>query len=135
MRAREIGAKTIHVQGGDFATILRDDGERIDTVQTLLRHYGLAGTDPALDLWGEIVRDAEGPVKKGQPAHPEAFGVYALVQGYKAALVSDSDRLEQMPEMFHMLYEWCRKVVAGDIVPPRLSPVRSSTGVQPSGTL
>jgi len=119
--AKKVGAKSIHVKGGDFVT--RDeDGVRVDTVQLLLRQFALNGTDPALELWGEIVRDAEGPVKTGAPSHPEAFGVYCLVQGYKAAIPDDARRMEILPLQFAALYEWCRKVVAGDIVPPRVSP-------------
>ena len=120
--AKRVGAKSIHVKGGDFVTVVTPTGERIDTVQLLLRHFNLSGTDPALDLWGEIVRDAEGPVKVGAPAHPEAFGIYCLVQGYKAAVPDDARRMEILPLQFAALYEWCRKVVAGDIVPPRASP-------------
>jgi hypothetical protein len=120
--AHAAGARTIHVKGGDFITYETPDGRRIDTVQTLLDHFELKGTDPALDLWGEIVRDAEGPVKKGQPSHPESFGVYCLVQGYKAAIADDARRMEILPLQFAALYEWCRKVVARDIVPPRTSP-------------
>ena len=115
--AKRVGAKTVHVTGGDFIT---EGG--VDTVQLLMRHFKLNGTDPALDLWGEIVRDAEGPVKKGLPSHPESFGVYCLVQGYKAAIPDDDRRMEILPLQFAALYEWCRKVVARDIVPPRVSP-------------
>ncbi len=121
-QAHRIGARTIHVKGGDFVSREEPDGRRIDTVQLLMDHLGLRGTDPALDLWGEIVRDAEGPVKKGQPSHPESFGVYCLVQGYKAALPDDARRMEILPLQFEALYQWCRKVVARDIVPPRTSP-------------
>jgi len=116
-QAKWIGAKTIHAKGGDF---FGHDGR--DTVQTLMDHHKLSGKDPALDLWGEMVRDSEGPVKKGLPAHPESFGIYALVQGYKVTLPEDSQRLEIMPMQFAALYEWCRKVVSGDIKPPRVSP-------------
>jgi hypothetical protein len=119
--AHRLGAKTVHVKGGDFVT-REEDGRRVDTVQILLIHFGLLGKDPALDLWAEIVRDAEGPVKVGAPSHPESFGVYALVQGYKALLHDDARRAEILPLQFEALYEWCRKVVAGDIVPPRVSP-------------
>jgi hypothetical protein len=115
--AKRIGARTIHAKGGDF---FGHDGH--DTVQVLLDHFGLTGTDPALDLWGEMVRDAEGPVKQGLPAHPESFGIHALVQGYKVALPEDARRIEILPLQFQALYEWCRKVVAGDIKPPRVSP-------------
>jgi hypothetical protein len=120
--AHRLGAKSVHVKGGDFVTVVTPSGERVDTVQLLLRHFKLNGTDPALDLWAEIVRDAEGPVKTGAPSHPEAFGVYCLVQGYKAAIPDDARRMEILPLQFAALYEWCRKVVARDIVPPRVSP-------------
>lgn len=115
--AKRIGAKTIHAKGGDFYA---KDGK--DTVQALMDYYQLTGTDPALDLWGEMVRDAEGPVKTGAPAHPESFGIYALVQGYKVVLPEDRQRIEVMPLQFAALYEWCKKVVTGDIKPPRVSP-------------
>lgn len=115
--ARKLGAKTIHAKGGDF---FGHDGR--DTVQTLLDHYQLTGTDPALDLWGEMVRDAEGPVKKGLPAHPESFGIYALLQGYKVAIPEDARRIEILPLMFAALYEWAKKIVNHDIKPPRVSP-------------
>jgi hypothetical protein len=121
-QAARIGARTVHVKGGDFVSREEPDGTRVDTVQLLMRRFELNGSDPALDLWGEIVRDAEGPVKTGQPSHPEAFGVYCLVQGYKAAISDDARRMEILPLQFAALYEWCRKVVARDIVPPRVSP-------------
>jgi hypothetical protein len=129
--AHRLGAKTIHVKGGDFVTSETPEGGRIDTVQKLLVHFDLLGKDPALDLWAEIVRDAEGPVKKGAPSHPEAFGVYCLVQGYKAAIADDARRMEILPLQFAALYEWCRKVVAGDIVPPRVSPHGELGGTVP----
>ncbi len=119
--AHRLGARTVHVAGGDFVTV-EEGGRRIDTVQVLMVQFGISGKDPALDLWAEIVRDAEGPVKVGAPAHPEAFGVYSLVQGYKALLHDDASRMETLPLLFESLYEWCRKVVACDIVPPRVSP-------------
>ena len=125
-QAHAVGAKTVHVKGGDFVTT---DG--VDTVQLLMRHFKLSGTDPALDLWAEIVRDAEGPVKVGAPSHPEAFGVYCLVQGYKALLTSDARRMEILPLQFEALYEWCKKVIAGDIVPPRTSPHGAPRGATP----
>jgi hypothetical protein len=115
--AKAIGARTIHAKGGDF---FGHDGR--DTVQVLLDHFELSGKDPALDLWGEMVRDAEGPVKKGLPAHPESFGIYALLQGYKVSTPDDARRIEILPLMFEALYEWARKVVSGDIKPPRNSP-------------
>jgi len=124
------GARTVHVKGGDFITI-EEDGRRIDTVQVLLRQYGLLGKDPALDLWAEIVRDAEGPVKVGAPSHPEAFGVYCLVQGYKALLHDDARRMEILTLQFEALYEWCKRVIAGDIVPPRASPHGAPRGARP----
>ena len=130
-QAKRLGARTIHVKGGDFVSSEEPDGRRVDTVQKLLVHFDLLGKDPALDLWAEIVRDAEGPVKKGQPSHPESFGIYCLVQGYKAALPDDAQRMEILPLQFAALYEWCRMVVARDIVPPRVSPHGEPPGARP----
>ena len=87
------------------------DALKVDPANRLLWHM------PLRRLEAEIVRDAEGPVNEGQPAHPESFGVYCLVQGYKAAIPDDERRMEILPLQFAALYEWCRKVVAGDIVP------------------
>jgi hypothetical protein len=130
-KAHAAGARTVHVKGGDFVTRDVPGEPRVDTVQILMQHHHLYGKDPALDLWAEIVRDAEGPVKKGEPSHPESFGVYCLVQGYKALLDDDAKRMEILPLQFAALYEWCRKVIAGDIVPPRTSPHGHPKGAAP----
>jgi hypothetical protein len=73
-------------------------------------------------------------VKKGAPSHPEAFGVYCLVQGHKAAIADDARRMEILPLQFAALYEWCRKVIDGDIVPPRTSPHGAPRGAAPRKT-
>ena len=70
----------------------------------LLRKYGLAGKDPALDRVALIVRGADTAAKD---LTPESRGLDAIAGGFQMMEISDHEKLRLEFPLYDALYVFC----------------------------
>ena len=107
--APRLGAVVFHVPGAE----LHMDKERgRTTLDALIDRYGRRGTDPALDLFSDLIRDASYGVPAGSARFPESHGIRALNLGFRATTPDDRARIERLTEVYDAWYQWCRSRTA-----------------------
>lgn len=104
--AKKIGAKTFDAQGADF----RHVGMKC-TFETLMDHYELWGKDAALDRMAVVVHASDVSVKLYDFSVHEAFGLWALAQGFSVSIPDDKQKLVTCVAVYEALYQWCKQLV------------------------
>jgi hypothetical protein len=101
--AKKIGATTFDAAGADFPHI----GMRC-AFEVMMDHYGLWGKDPALDHMAMIVHASDVNIKLYDFTVLEAFGLWALAQGFGDSVPDDHEKLTVVVPMYEALYRWCK---------------------------
>ena len=101
-KARELGATPFDIEGCE----LGHHGEDV-SFNSILKKYSL--TDPALVLFGEIVRAADSHPSN---PHPAGEGLRWVAFGFSALGLSDHKILEREFIVYDALYAECQRRVA-----------------------
>jgi hypothetical protein len=104
--AKRIDALSFDAAGADFPHV----GMKC-AFEVMMDHYELWKQDPALDHMAMIIHASDVNVKLYDFSIMEAFGVWALAQGFGESVPDDHDKLKVVVPMYEALYQWCRKKI------------------------
>ena len=109
--ARRIGGRSYDAEGAEFTHRETPDGDQCSFV-TLMREFGVWGTDAALDEVGRIVNHADTRPGRSPFETAEGEGLRAIAHGFASLTTDDHQKLAWEFPLYDALYAECQRRIA-----------------------